>query len=414
MKEGRKLTPQYLIRAFAGSSLFAGRAFLPAFLAALVLRYPGITEIEATIPHDVAWFVSNTAIIILGILSLFEILADKNSEIRKFMQNVNHWLKGLLSLAANLAIFNNETIVILNEIIKAEFSIYHVMAIIFSLFTVFLSVLRSKVIKIMFDLDEDDDTGLHFYSSILEDLLIVIGFILVIVFPLLVVIITFLIIVAVFLIESYFKRKEKSYRIGCESCGVSIHPSAIQCPSCRIERLSFSSIGAFGQPKATVVNDAIIHRMRLLSLKRCPSCAEILSKRIPIQTCSSCRESTFDGYDDVSDYIEFVKKRCMNRSILLMALGFIPIVGAISALIMARMMIVRPFKKYIPRFQGLILKTLAKIAIYIIIIFQAIPLIGVVSPFLILIIYYAIWKKPFYSTAMAQLAKLPTIPPTTK
>ena len=116
------MTPQYLIHAIAGSSLFAGRAFLPAFLATLILRYPSIipfSNIEAKIPNDAAWFVSDTAIIILGILSLFEILADKSIEIRELMQKVNHWIKGLVSLAVYLAIFNNETILILNEVIKA-------------------------------------------------------------------------------------------------------------------------------------------------------------------------------------------------------------------------------------------------------------------------------------------------------
>lgn len=79
-----------LIHSLGSIGVFPSRAFLPAFVAALLMRFgdsmPVVAQagLAGTV-HAPSWFTCNTSLVVLGILSCLECWATKSSDVRELL-----------------------------------------------------------------------------------------------------------------------------------------------------------------------------------------------------------------------------------------------------------------------------------------------------------------------------------------
>ncbi len=78
-----------LILNIGSTGIFASRAFIPAFIVSLILRFghniPILENNEfcQLAANSSSWFLSNFTLGILGVFSVIEMIATKNQEIRE-------------------------------------------------------------------------------------------------------------------------------------------------------------------------------------------------------------------------------------------------------------------------------------------------------------------------------------------
>ena len=101
-----------LIHGIGSSSLFASRAFLPAFVTAVLLRLgPDIEWLASrgflqNVKGAPTWFTDEITLWVLGILSAVEILLSKNAEAREFLNEVDRYLKSAMSVLTFIGMVN--------------------------------------------------------------------------------------------------------------------------------------------------------------------------------------------------------------------------------------------------------------------------------------------------------------------
>ncbi len=92
--------------------LFAARAFMPIFAAALTMRYApevgwiaefGLLQLLGGEPVP-SWFTADPTLAVLGTLALAELLAHKSSDARELINLVDQWGKPLAALLTYLGI----------------------------------------------------------------------------------------------------------------------------------------------------------------------------------------------------------------------------------------------------------------------------------------------------------------------
>src|SRR5918993_388024 len=88
-----------LLQAAGSIGVFTGRAFLPAFSTALLLRFgPEIPWIAQTgflenVRGVPTWFTRDTTLVVLGVLSALELAAVRFPEARSVLDEIHPYLK---------------------------------------------------------------------------------------------------------------------------------------------------------------------------------------------------------------------------------------------------------------------------------------------------------------------------------
>ncbi len=162
--------------------LFSMRTFLPAFLAALFLRYPqyfpGMGDIVS--PATDSFITKDWVLYTLGGLSLLEIVGDKSTEIRNFLKDAETYLKPLIFFIINLNLLDEASVEVLGEVQWAAFDPLWILLLFGTLAVHWLAGLRRDFISFLEDVDEDDNFYISKISSWLEDSLVIFGFLLLI------------------------------------------------------------------------------------------------------------------------------------------------------------------------------------------------------------------------------------------
>ena len=176
------MTVIQVVAALGMIPLFASRTFLPAFLTGVFLTYPNIfpgMEGVADIP-DGSILTRTWMLITLGVLSILEIWADKNSDIRSMMNNAVTYLKPASYLLVSLGIIDNSSAHILYEVQWAAFDPMWILFAFGMLAVHWLALLRRDFIEFLEDIDEDDNLFIGKIISWTEDSMVFFGFILLI------------------------------------------------------------------------------------------------------------------------------------------------------------------------------------------------------------------------------------------
>src|SRR4051794_14567897 len=100
------------LQGLGSVGVFASRAFLPAFATALMLRFgPHFPRLAhaGLLPHVQGvptWFTSDAALIILGLLSAVELVAERSPEAKVFLDQVHDYLKTGMAILTYLGVLN--------------------------------------------------------------------------------------------------------------------------------------------------------------------------------------------------------------------------------------------------------------------------------------------------------------------
>src|SRR5690606_10001379 len=158
---------------------------------------------------------------------------------------------------------------------------------------------------------------------------------------------------AVLGIVKYLEAREERAKVDCPTCGHRIYPSALRCPNCRSENPSPQDVGALGYPLQRPMTDRSYHVFKLVSVKRCPSCAASLKEEDIYQECPVCAAPLRRDERDVQLYMMYVDEKVSRALLLSFLVGFIPVVGMIFTVLYVNLKMVKPFSQYVFRGRGI-------------------------------------------------------------
>src|SRR5206468_7133494 len=100
------------LQGLGSVGVFASRAFLPAFVTALLLRFgpqaPWLAQ-HGLLPHirDVpTWFTSDVALVVLGLLAILELVAERFPEAKVLPDEVHDYLRTGMAVLTYLGVLN--------------------------------------------------------------------------------------------------------------------------------------------------------------------------------------------------------------------------------------------------------------------------------------------------------------------
>lgn len=388
------MTIVQIIAALGTILLFASRTFLPAFLIALFLAYPALfpgVENVSPVPEDV--FLTQTwMLVVLGILSVLEIWADKNSDIRSFMNDAVTYLKPISYLIIGLGLIDNSSVKILKEVQWAGFDPMVIIYLFGMLAVHWLATLRRDFINFLGDIDEDDNLFIGRIISWSEDSLVIFGFFLLIWSGILMVVVYTLLVGFFIYMRKRHEKKLESQKTKCANCGEKNLPFAVKCYYCKKPQAQVYAIGLLGQKKDRLISDVQKHQINLISHRKCPDCGNKLKSKKIFQNCDYCGTQIFSS-PSVKDYTRSLDHKFYKIAGFSFLLGFIPVVGFVVSAVLANIYLVSPYRKFIPVKSSIMTRIFIKLLTFVLFIFGAV-LGFIVAPLYCAMRYYG-WKGKF-------------------
>lgn len=374
--------------------LFSMRTFLPAFLAAIFLTYPeyfpGMGDIAPA--SEGAFITRDWVLIVLGLLSILEIIGDKSADIRNLVKNAEIYLKPLIFLVINLSLLDEASVEVLEEMQWAAFDLKWILLGFGILMVHWLATLRRNFITFLEDIDEDDNFYIGRISSWMEDSLVLFGFFLLI-WAGIVMLVVYGLAIAVFIfMQKRYDRKLEQQKIQCPSCGKKNLPFAVECYHCKTTQPNIHKIGIFGQRKRALVEDVRQHQLKLLSHRKCPSCGSKLESTEIHQQCNTCGNNIFQS-PEVKDFLKYQDQKFYKIGGLSFFLGFIPVVGFVISAVMANVYLFSPYRRYLPKGTSFLTKIWIKFLTFIFFILGV--ALGFIAAPLYIVMRYIIWKRKF-------------------
>lgn len=376
------------------SSFFAARAFLPPLMIILSFRFPEyfpVLETGIEVPSGTSWFFSDASLYTFLALAIFELAAMKIDMVREYFDPFMKNLKVAMAFVVNMSLLSPDTASALAHIQTAGFSVMQLLALLPSVITHYIGLIRGGIYEFLHDFDDDDDLKLRMVFSFFEDFSIIVGIVLLIALPILVLSITGIILMLLWFTKRHFAKIEDSTRVECSHCSSLMLPASTKCFSCHTKVDEPSALGLLGQMSDKPSDNPVKQELLLINARRCPHCAEKLQRSKIVQTCSTC------GYElesqIIEDLIDSKQKELVKGLAVTAVVGLIPIVGIIFAILYTRMLFVKPLKQYLPKGKARLGKFLLKVLALILIFVQVIPFIGMVAPPILLLASYTLWKS---------------------
>jgi ribosomal protein L32 len=383
-----------VVAALGMIPLFASRTFLPAFLAGIFLTYPNVFPgMEGAVPVPDGTMLTRTwMLVVLGVLSLLEILADKNRDIQSMMNNAVTYLKPLSYMLVSLGLIDNSSMQILHEVQWAGFDPMWILFTFGMLAVHWLASLRRDFIEFLEDIDEDDNLFIGKIISWLEDSMVLFGFVLLIWSGILMVVIYAGLIALFVHIRKRQEKKLEQQKVECNQCGEKNVPFAVKCFKCGSPQAQVHSIGIFGQKKDSLITHIEKHQINLISHRKCPNCGNKLKSQKVFQSCDHCETQLFDS-PSLKTFTKSIDKKFYKIVGLSFLLGFIPIVGFIISAVLANIYLFSPYRKFIPKGSSFFTKLFIKFLTLLFFIFGVV--FGFIAAPAYCIMRYYIWKGKF-------------------
>ena len=211
--------------------LFASRIFLPAFLMALFFRFPDyfpFVDVSSPVDQNIsAWL-----LILLGALSVFEIWAEKNSDIQYLFNKVEAFAKPVAFFLVQYQLTDEASSQIIKQIQWAGFEMTHVLAAIGSGIVFWLNGFRRQFYDFLYKIDDDDNLGLRTMFSWLEDSLVIFGFLLFVVLGIMAFIFYGIFWLLLYLFQKKVERNQEKHKPPCLNCQQLVLPFAVACGNC--------------------------------------------------------------------------------------------------------------------------------------------------------------------------------------
>lgn len=392
----------HIVTVLGSIPLFSMRTFLPAFLAAIFLTYPeyfpGMGDVPPT-PED-AFITRDWVLITLGILSILEIIGDKSTSIRNFVKGAETYLKPLIFLVINLSLLDDTSIEVLEEMQWAGFDPMWILLVFGMLMVHWLATLRRDFISFLEDVDEDDNFYIGRISSWMEDSLVLFGFFLLIWAGIFMVALYAVGIAILVYLRRHYEQKQEQQKVVCPNCAEKNLAFAVECYNCRISLPEVHAVGIFGQRKEKHVQDLGQHRLRLVSLKKCPSCGSSLNNSRIDQECHTCGSRVLE-IAAVENFVKYQDRKFFKITALSFLLGFVPVVGFVISAVMANVHLFSPYRRYLPRGSSFFTKIFIKFITFLFFLLGV--ALGFIAAPVYIIMRYLVWKRKFLSKNPARI-----------
>lgn len=390
-----------LLHGIGSVPLFSSRAFLPAFMTAVILRFGDSMPFIATSDFlkmtgtQPSWFTTDGVLISLGVLAILEIVGDKNAEIRQLLHEFTGYMKSSLAALTYLGIISVSDANSIKEIIQQAGFVDIIPTLMVGYGVYSLNRWQNLV---FFDLehgDEDDDLGIQSAMSWGKDLFAAFGMLAIIFFP--IVMIVFCAIISSFfsLLSRRAQAKEEQSKISCANCNLLMYTSASACPQCKTDNKHPTQIGFLGQSIDVPVIDLADHQLKLIEMKRCSNCANRLTSKNFSQTCSACGKSLMKNKEFAKSYLKRVQARIPLTLGITFVLSLIPVVGLVPGVIYYRFKLAGPFRRYLPIHKNMLNKILIQLVMVILIVWQVIPGFGSISVPVMALITFIMYRRSF-------------------
>jgi len=405
-----------VMQGIGSVGFFSSRAFLPAFITALLLRVgPHIDALKDTklfrnVTGNPSWFTSDGCLVVLGLLAALEIAATKSADARKLLEEFDHYLKPALAALTFIGIVSTADAKFVEHISLLAPSGAGIVDYLFTLLiaggTYVLAMSRSALLAVVSDADEDDDMGVQKLFSWAEDVWATAGVFFLLVYPLVMLLLIAVVAGLLMLARKYVGWREESSKIACVSCGHMVYPCAVACPKCATKVPAPVKIGFIGGSKRSPATDLASHELRLVEKRRCPVCATKLEERRPRQFCVACRHETMRDPHFAERYMAQVASRLPGVLGVTWLLSLIPVIGLIPGVISYRMALVAPFRRYVPFGRRFFLKWGIRVLFFFLILLQVVPVLGSFAvPVMALVSFLA------YRSSYAGLLDEPAVAP---
>lgn len=395
--------------------LFASRAFVSAFAVAAALKFgPHIAFINNTgllrQVHSVpSWFTHDLTVTLLGLLALLEIAATKSPDARALLIEVDSYLKSGMVFLSTLAVSgiitaNDEAvikqIISWHEPVRAglgEDALGFVVAAMTASGVYVSCIVRRNLLGVLAEADPDDDTMVGGLLSWFEDIWALFGTLLLILFPVVMLLLSAVLFAFIALLQWRAKRREEKSKVSCASCGAEMYRSAVTCPSCQSPNEAIHAVGWLGQSKNKLAAEPSSQPVRLTQKQRCPVCATHLEPRQMRQQCPACQYELFESEADSKAYLSTLDQRYPKVLIVTALLSLIPIVGLIPAIMVYRLRLISPLRRYLTLTRRVPLSFGLRLLFIVLIWVQVIPGVGAAAVPIMASISYGIYRGAFTS-----------------
>lgn len=367
---------------------------MPAFAYAAALSYgPELGLLEAAplfegLHVGDAWLASNQALLVLGALALFEWIAMHQPALRNLALEFEAYPKAGMACLTFAGMLGAVDPVAASHLVREASLFDLVPALAVGGATLGLHGLQHNVKRLLFEADEDDDLGVQRLFAWGEDLWGLFGPLILLLFPLLVLALLSVTFGVFYLIRKRAERREEQARVACANCDTRMYRAALACPACGTANAAPHAVGLLGQSKETLASNPKAHRLTLVEKKRCPVCATRFSQRRAQPSCAVCGHALMQDPAEAQAYLAHVERRLPKVLGITFLLSLVPLVGLIPAVIYYRIQLVAPFRQYISRGQGVLLRWVTRLCLLLLIAFQWVPVLGgLVAPIMGFISY---------------------------
>jgi len=394
------------LQGLGSVGVFASRAFLPAFATALLLRLgPHVPELARfgmlpRVQGVPTWFTSDLALVVLGLLAALELAAERSPEAKGFLDEIHRYLKAGMAALTYLGVLSTTERAAVGPLLQHAGLLDFVPPMAVAGGTLLVARTRDVIFGPLSAADEDDDLGLQKLLRWAGDLWAALGPVALIVLPLLTIAGFGVAVVLLVAIERRVVARGDRLLVACGHCGQPIHPSALDCPACRTPVEEPRGVGLLGQPKETPANRATLPE-ELVAVKRCPSCATRFDRRAVKQTCRVCGFPLMDDPGQAQGYLAAIDRRVPLACLVGGVLGLVPVLGLIPGVIFTRLLIIAPFRRYLPAGQRLFVRWGVRLVIAILVGLQWVPVAGALTVPAIGLISYAVYRSAYRNLALA-------------
>ncbi|NQZ67454.1 MAG: DUF4126 domain-containing protein [Lentisphaeria bacterium] len=396
------------LSAISSSAPLASRAFMP-LLIVCILANPSCHEylpemIQINPPENMLWLVSTQALVIIGILSLLEICADKNNELKELMDGVQTWVKTIIAILVGMMIIPEVTEeLVAPELDRAGFISWKTSAIfVTALLTFFLSSMRVRFFRFWGEMDDDDIFHIRRIVSYFEDLWAFLAIPVVIAMPILAIIISAIFLAIALLYQRLLHYLDDRERITCGSCQTEIKPSASVCHQCDADHIPQKllnwKIFRSKQDNVEALSPELEekHQLRLLSSRCCPNCAE----RIEIdkylkEGCMKCCQKLDPEFnpDWFNKYKSEVIARAWKFIIPCTILSLIPVLGFAVSIVVIKLYIVAPLRIFLGMRMKFTLRWGMRLLTLLLLIPACIPVVSLLVVPILLAVHILVYSR---------------------
>lgn len=393
--------------------LFSSRAFVSAFAVAATLRWgPDIAWINnlgllQRITDVPTWFTHDVTLWVLGILAALEVAATKSADARELLNDVDGYLKTgsafVTTLTVSGIITANDAAVI-NTITTwvqpaqagvGEGASALLAATLAAGGVWFTSIARARLLGTFIEADPDDDTMLMGIFSWVEDLWALFGTVLLILFPPVMLGISGLIMFVLWLLQWRAKRREHKARIPCPSCNEPMFGCAVRCGRCGAPNPAPRAVGWLGQTRDEPAPNPAQQPELLTQKQRCPRCADHLRSRRTRQQCPTCAHELFKDPAEAQRYLAVTDARLWPVVLIAGLLGTVPIVGLIPAIILYRIKLIAPLRRYTSMRRTIPMRWGLRLLFFLLIWLQVVPGVGALAVPVMALLSYAGYRGMF-------------------